>query len=134
MRKSITLAADQKQLSNWGRKSISFASSQQHLRTAGPLISKAIGVTDLSDRVLTGVITDDLQLRLQTFPGIVSYIERRAAGTVQAISNDEMIELAEDLIRATARWSISVGNSPIQTSTIKPGEQPQLGSKYAQHL
>jgi hypothetical protein len=116
----------QKTLSNWGRKCISFVSTQEQLRSTGPLIWKTIGVTDLADRVLGDVITDDLKSRLHKFPSILSYVDRRAAGTIDSIPHSEMIELAEDIIRATAQWTKSVGDAPIQTATIKPREPAKI--------
>jgi hypothetical protein len=68
---------------------------------------------------------------LENYLGIAAFLKRRVNNSVDNISESEMIDLAKDLIRATAAATPYVGNTPIQLATLRPKgliniEQPEF--------
>jgi len=116
----------QKTISSWGREHINFGQTYEETRTSGPLIWRAIGCSELAESVLQGKVTDKLRTALKKYLGITSYLERFACGSLDAITNSDMIELTEDLILATADLTTSVGYKPRQIATIRPGAPAEI--------
>jgi hypothetical protein len=71
-------------------------------------------------------MTDRLRSSVEKYRGISSYTQRQAKSALDTMPDDEIVELAHDLIYATAEWTPCVGATPIQTATIKPGEQATI--------
>lgn len=94
--------------------------------TNNQLIWKVAGVGNLAAAVLGEHLSDDIRSFVNSYPGITAFLTRQQNKTVNHISENEMIALAEDLIRATSRLSPVVGESPIQLATVRPGEKVQL--------
>jgi hypothetical protein len=113
-------------ISNSGRQYIGLAQKRERLTSNGKLICRTAGVTELANQILEGEITENLISETKKYPAIKAFLKRRQLNSVDAISSHEMVELAKDLIRATAAQNEAVGASPIQIATIKPGERAHL--------
>jgi hypothetical protein len=115
-------------ISSWGRPYIGVARGHASLTTAGSLISQTAGRTDLADLVLHGDVAQ-ARNRAGEHRAIAAFLARREAGTVDAISEVEMVDLAQALIEATAAVETTVGG-PIQLARMTPGtlvlEQPDF--------
>jgi hypothetical protein len=124
----------QPMLSAWGRVMIGHSRQWEIATTSYQLIWKTAGATQLADQVLGGAVTPEMAALGERYSGIGAYLRRRAENTADAVSEQEAVDLANALIRATAEREPSVGREPLQLAIVRPNEdirieQPEFPQK-----
>lgn len=114
------------QMSSVGRPWIGIASNRQRQTTAGELIWMTAGDTGFANAVLGGTITDAERAKLKSYLGIVRYLKALHEKQLRSLTEDDLVNLAKDLIRATAAISPVVGSDPIQVAKVHPGRKVEL--------
>ncbi len=114
------------QMSNVGRPWIGIASNRQRQTTSDELIWMTAGDTGLANSVLGGTIADAEKAKLKSYLGIVRYLEAFQKKQLRSLTEDDLVNLAKDLIRATAAISPVVGSDPIQLAKVHPRRKVEL--------
>jgi hypothetical protein len=109
-------------VSSWGRPLVGLGRMAQRASLDAGFTWATIGASSLADAVLEGSADSVLIEELRGYEGIRTFTNRLRTGTIASITEEEMVALARDLIRATAERNPKVGPEPFQMAVLRPGQ------------
>jgi hypothetical protein len=107
-------------VSGSGRPLIGPSEFREQQVTKDHLIFKTMGIAQYANSVLNGELDEDARRAAAKYPAIQKFLRRRAAGSTDRATEQEIVGLCKELIRLTADRNPLVGHDPIQIAVIRP--------------